>query len=100
MWVELPDGVKSKVTEDPKEYNNAVEIKRGGKKLTNKSASPVAQGGIDATKGDIEVKYTNSLFIIVPTGVSVSLIAGICLVTAGPGYFFFIKRKRAQADLV
>lgn len=96
--IPLPNGIKYKITEDPKEFKNAVEIKQGGKKIDNEAESPVAQGVIESSEGDVDVKYINSLYVVVPTGVTTSVIPGIAVVLLGVTAFIVVKRKKRTTE--
>lgn len=99
ITISLPDGVKYKITQDPKAFYHAVEIHRGLFPVINEAESPVAQGSIDADDGNLEVIFINSMHIVVPTGLTISMTGGLIMMAIAVGWIVLRRKRRAVAEV-
>ena len=97
ITIPLPVGVTYVITENPDGYNSHISIRQGENSIRNLAEAPSAKGIVTANGDDIEVDYINSLFIIVPAGITASLSGGIVLIAIGIIASIGAVRKKRKA---
>ena len=99
ITLSVPFGVTYNVTEANENYRTSVKITQNGSNVRNVASGPAAQGTLDYTNGDYTVVFTNSLTMVVPTGVNVTPFVGAGLIAAAVIFavLFMKKRKTSKA---
>ena len=102
ITIPVPFGVTYNVTEANEEYHTRVRITQNGSTIQNAASGPAAQGTTDYTNGDYSITFTNSLTMIIPTGISISAVAGVALlvVAAAVAAVIIAKKKAAKTAKV
>ena len=78
--IPVPFGMTYNITEANEEYRTSVRITQNGSSIDNAATGPAAQGTADYTNGDYNVVFTNSLTMIIPTGINLNTIVGFALI--------------------
>ena len=97
ITIPVPWGTNYRVAEENLNYRTSVNITSGGQRVTNAASGAAAQAQATYEHGDHEITFTNRLTMVVPTGINMSLVAGIAAIAlAGAAGIIFFGKKKAK----